>query len=122
LFGKTGQTPGGTLLRMVYTGTEENVMTEVYNRMDALLAAAHLDDPAVKTDDWTTFEVYHDDATQAGGSRNREIYYVTQGDITRLASIQAPSAPAAAPAAVAPAADPAAPAATPPVPAATPTP
>ncbi len=122
LFGKTGQTPGGTLLRMVYTGTEEEVLAKVYNPMDALLAAAHLDNPGVKTDDWATFEVYHDDAGQAGGSRNREIYYVTQGDLTRLTAIQPPTtpeavAPAAAPeaptAAAEPAAAPVAPAAAP---------
>jgi hypothetical protein len=121
LFGKTGQTPGGTLLRMVYTGTEDDVMTKVYNPMDALLAAAHLDDPGIRTDDWATFEVYHDDATQAGGSRNREIFYVAQGDLSRLTAIQPPTTPAAiAPAATpeapaTPAAEPAAPApATPP--------
>ena len=104
LVGKTGQTPAGTALRMIYTGTEESVIPEVYDRMDALLAAARLDDPSTQDDDWTTYEVYHDDPTVAGGSRNREIFYVTQGDISRLTAIAAPStlqapAPAAVPAA-----------------------
>lgn len=92
LIGKTGTTPAGTVLRMTYTGTEADVMAQVYNRMDALLAAAHLDNPATTDDDWTTYEVYHDDAMQAGGSRNRDVYYVTQGDISALTRIAAPAA------------------------------
>lgn len=95
--GTAGQTPAGTALKIVYTGTEENVLAEVYNRMDALLAAAHLDNPTTTEDDWTTFEVYNDDPTQTGGSRNREIYYVTQGDISALTRIAPPSAAAPAP-------------------------
>ena len=98
LIGKTGTTPAGTVLRVTYTGTEADVMAQVYNRLDALLAAAHLDDPSTTDDDWTTYEVYHDDAMQPGGSRNRDIYYVTQGDISALARIAPPAAPAAAPA------------------------
>jgi hypothetical protein len=90
LIGKTGQTPSGQALRVIYTGSEENVLAEVYDRFDALLAAAHLDDPATTEDDWTTYEVYHDDATQAGGSRNREIFYVVQGDISALTRIAPP--------------------------------
>lgn len=125
LIGKTGQTPAGTVLRMDYTGTEEAVIAEVYDRMDALLAAAHLDNPTTSEDDWTTYEVYNDDPTQAGGSRNRVIYYVAQGDIsalTRIAPPAAAAAPAAAPADAAPAeaAAPAAPATE--APAATPAP
>lgn len=103
LIGKTGQSPGGTMLHVHYTGTEADVLAQVYNRMDALLASAHLDDPSKTDDDWTTFEVYNDDPTQPGGSRNRDIYYVSQGDISRLTSIAPPTA-AAAPAAMAPAA------------------
>ncbi|MEZ6022175.1 MAG: hypothetical protein R3C16_01890 [Hyphomonadaceae bacterium] len=103
LIGKTGQTPSGTALRVVYTGTEDDVMDQVYNPMDALLAAAHLDDPATLEDDWVTYEVYHDDPTQEGGSRNREIFYVTQGDITALTRVvppvEAAPVPEAAPAA-----------------------
>ncbi len=96
LTGAVGQTPGGAMLHMTYTGTEENVMAEIYDRMDALLAAAHLDNPGTRDDDWATYEVYNDDPTQAGGSRNREIYYVSSGDISRLTAIAPPSAPAAA--------------------------
>jgi hypothetical protein len=110
LIGKTGQTPAGQALRVVYTGTEADVIAQVYDPMDALLAAAHLDDPATTEDDWTTYEVYHDDATQAGGSRNREIFYVVQGDIAALNAIHAPSAAAPVPAAAPAAADGAAPA------------
>lgn len=110
LFGKVGQTPAGTMLRMTYTGTEENVLAEVYDRMDALLAAAHLDDPGTVEDDWATYEIYYDDPTQAGGSRNREIYYVAEGDISALTRILAPTEPAAP---AAPAETPAAPAETP---------
>lgn len=105
--GTAGQTPSGQVLRMTYTGTEDDVLAQVYDRMDALLAAAHLDDPSTPSDDWTTFEVYHDDPTQAGGSRNRDIYYVVQGDIAALTAIAAPSA-AAAPAPAQPAEAPAA--------------
>lgn len=125
LIGKTGQTPSGQALRVVYTGTEDAVLADVYNRMDALLAAAHVDDPATTEDDWTTYEVYHDDATQAGGSRNREIFYVVQGDVGAVTRILPPSEAAAIPAnapaadsAAAPAAtDPAAPAPATPAPA-----
>ncbi|HWA01194.1 MAG TPA: hypothetical protein VG841_12860 [Caulobacterales bacterium] len=98
---EVGQTPSGTLLHMHYTGTEQDVVPQVYDRMDALLAAAHLDDPTTPADDWATFETYNDDPTQPGGSRDREIYYVTKGDISRLAAIAPPQtvAPPAAPAA-----------------------
>ena len=103
--GAAGTTPGGTALRMVYTGTEENVWAQVYDPMDALLVAAHLDDPSTNSDDWANFEVYHDDPTQPGGSRNREIFYVANGDISALTRILPPAAelpspqPAAEPAA-----------------------
>ena len=129
LIGKTGTTPGGTALRVVYTGTEADVIRQVYDPMDALLAAAHLDDPATREDDWVTYEIYHDDPTQPGGSRNREIFYVTQGDISALTRIAPPTEPAAVPAtpAAAPAATPegapaTTPAATTPAPVPAPTP
>lgn len=127
--GTAGQTPSGQALRVVYTGSEEDVIAQVYDPMDALLAAAHLDDPTTTDDDWTTYEVYHDDPTQAGGSRNREIFYVAQGDISALTRIAPPAAvapvptaqPAEAPAAPAPADAPATtPPATTPAPATTP--
>jgi len=120
LIGKTGETPAGQALRVVYTGEEANVIGQVYDPMDALLGAAHLDNPATREDDWVTYEVYNDDATQAGGSRNREIYYVVpQGaDISALARIQAPTEAAAVPANV-PATTTEAPATTAPVPATT---
>lgn len=98
LIGKTGTTPAGTALRVVYAGTEADVLAQVYDPMDALLAAAHLDDPSTREDDWATYEIYHDDPTQAGGSRNREIFYVTTGDISALTRISPPTEPAAVPA------------------------
>lgn len=121
LIGKTGQTPAGQALRIVYTGEEANVIGQVYNPMDALLGAAYLDNPATREDDWVTYEVYNDDATQAGGSRNREIYYVVpQGvDIAALTRIQAPSEAAAVPAATTPATTTETPATTTPAPATT---
>lgn len=100
LFGKAGQTPGGTMLHVHYTGSEADVTAQVYDRLDALLGAAHLDKPGDPSDDWVTYEVYNDDPMQPGGSRNRDIYYVTQGDISRLSALVAPANPSnAAPAA-----------------------
>jgi hypothetical protein len=119
LIGKTGNTPAGQVLRVNYTGTEADVVAQVYDRFDALLGAAHLDNPATREDDWITYEVYHDDATQAGGSRNRDIYYVVPSgvDIAPVTALappaqsltpaatpaEAPAAPATAPAAPSPA-------------------
>jgi hypothetical protein len=124
LIGKTGQTPGGQVLHMHYTGAEADVVPQVYDRMDALLGAAHLDNPATREDDWITYEVYNDDATQPGGSRNRDIYYVVPSgvDIARVTSIAAPAQTLEAPAAAPAAADGAAPATAPatPAPATTP--
>lgn len=97
--GAAGTLPGGQALHVSYTGTEEQVWALVYNPMDALLAAAHLDDPSTNADDWANYEVYNDDPAQAGGSRNRDIYYVVQGDVTALTRILPPSAASAAPAA-----------------------
>ncbi len=123
LIGKTGETPAGQALRVVYTGEEANVIAQVYDPMDALLGAAHLDNPATREDDWVTYEVYNDDAAATGGSRNREIYYVVpQGvDIAALAAIAPASAAAPVPAnaPAAPAATTEAPATTTPVPATT---
>lgn len=88
LIGRIGRTPGGRLLRIDYAGS--NAIADVYDPMNALLARARLDDPTTANDDWVTFEVYHDDPTQTGGSRNREIYYVTEGDISPLTRLVAP--------------------------------
>jgi hypothetical protein len=92
LIGKTGETPGGRALRVRYTGTEADIIAEVYDRMDALLGAAYLDNPATRDDDWITYEVFYDDPTQPGGSRNRDIYYVVPAgvDISRVTSIARP--------------------------------
>ena len=103
LIGKTGNTPAGQVLRVNYTGTEADVVPQVYDRFDALLGAAHLDNPATREDDWITYEVYHDDPTQPGGSRNRDIYYVVPSgvDISAVTALAPPAQalPAAAPAA-----------------------
>ncbi|MEJ0059677.1 MAG: hypothetical protein WDM79_08965 [Terricaulis sp.] len=126
--GTAGQTPAGVAVRVPYTGSEEQVIP-VYDQMEALIASARL----VRG---KSFEIYHDDATQVGGSINREIFYLVEGDtaqLTRLAppaALPTPAPAPAAPAAAAPAATPApgtpAPAATPapatPAPATTPTP
>lgn len=106
---QSGQTPAGTALRVVYTGAEADVYAQVYDPMDALLGAARLDNPATREDDWVTYEVYNDDPTQAGGSRNREIYYVApQGvDIAALTALAPPAAPVAVPANAPPAEAPA---------------
>jgi hypothetical protein len=92
LVGQAGQTPGGTMIHVHYTGVEANVVPQVYDKIDALLGAAHIDDPTTPNDDWPTYEVYNDDPTQAGGSHNREIYYVTRGDFSRITSIVPPTA------------------------------
>jgi len=94
--GAAGQTPAGQAIRVAYTGTEEDVIP-TYDRMEALIASARLVQGR-------SFEVYNDDATQAQGSVNREIYYLVEGDTARLAQL----APQAAPAAAAPPAEPAA--------------
>lgn len=111
LIGKVGQTPAGQVLHMRYLGAEADVIAQVYDRVDALLGAAHVDDPATREDDWITYEVYHDDPTQPGGSRNRDIYYVVPSgvDISRVTSIAPPAqalpTDAPAPSAGAPAAE-----------------
>lgn len=115
---RAGQTPAGTAIKVVYEGPEENVLP-TYTQMEALIGAARLEQGK-------SFEIYYDDPTQTGGSVRREIYYLVNGDTSRLASL-APSAarpaPLAAPAAAAPAAPAAAPApAAPAAPAATPAP
>lgn len=123
LIGKIGLTPAGQVLRMRYTGTEADVVPEVYDRVDALLGAVHLDNPATREDDWITYEVYHDDPTQAGGSRNRDIYYVVPAgvDIARVTALHAPAQALPADAPAQPAEAPAAPAGEqPPAPATTP--
>jgi len=100
LIGRFGDSPAGTALHMTYTGTEDKVVPEVYDRMDALLAATRLDDPTRTDDDWATFEVYNDDPTQPGGSRNRDIYYVVPSgvDLSRLTALAPPTEGSAPPA------------------------
>lgn len=93
---RAGQTPAGAAIRVQFQGPEENVLP-TYTQMEALIAAARLEQGR-------SFEIYYDDPTQAGGSVRREIYYLVNGDVSRLAQL-APSAgvpvPIAPPAAAA---------------------
>ncbi|MGE0047083.1 MAG: GyrI-like domain-containing protein, partial [Hyphomonadaceae bacterium] len=90
-----GVTPAGTAIRVRFQGPEENVIP-TYDQMESMISAARLTRGR-------SFEIYHDDPAQAGGSVDREIYYLVTGDVTRLAQV-APSAAVTAPAPVAPAA------------------
>ncbi len=82
---KAGETPAGQAIKVNYTGSEDTIITAVYDKIDALIAATRLTEGA-------NFEVYLDDPTQPGGSRNREIYYIVTGDTEGLLKY-APSAP-----------------------------
>ncbi len=84
---RAGQTPSGTAIRVRYTGPEDNVIP-TYDQMEALIAAARLEQGR-------SFEIYLDDPTVQGGSVNREIYYLVNGDVARLQQL-APSATAPA--------------------------
>ncbi|MGE0828763.1 MAG: hypothetical protein AB7O04_05350 [Hyphomonadaceae bacterium] len=86
--GTAGQTPAGQAVRVHYTGTEDQVIP-LYDQMESLIAAGRL----VRG---RSFEVYYDDATQAAGSVNRDIYYLVTGDTARLLAI-APSSGAVPP-------------------------
>lgn len=96
---KAGETPSGTAIKVNYTGSEDTIVANVYDKIDALIAATRLTEGQ-------NFEVYLDDPTVPGGSRNREIYYIVTGDTEGLQKY-APSAPRGA-LAPAPAAAPAA--------------
>jgi effector-binding domain-containing protein len=82
---KAGETPSGTAIKVNYTGSEDTIITQVYDKIDALIAATRLTEGP-------NFEVYLDDPTQVGGSRNREVYYIVTGDTEGLLKY-APSAP-----------------------------
>jgi hypothetical protein len=111
---KAGETPSGTAIKVVYTGPEATIVPDVYDKIDALIAATRLTEG-------TNFEEFLDDPTQAGGSRNRFVYYIVTGNTEALKNIApsatAPAAPVApasvtptpAPAPADPAATPAAP-------------
>jgi hypothetical protein len=113
---KSGQTPSGIAVKVLYEGSEDQVLP-IYDQIEAAIAAARGEKAG------PSFEVYLDDASQPGGSVKRHIYQIVKGDLTTLRALSTPgatmtpAAPAAAPAAPAEAA-PAAPAA--PVPATTP--
>lgn len=79
---KTGETPAGKTIRVLYTGTEDQVIP-VYDQVESLIKAAHLKRSG------PSFEIYMDDVTQPGGSRNREIYHLIEGDVAALEKIPA---------------------------------
>ncbi|MBU6372743.1 MAG: GyrI-like domain-containing protein [Alphaproteobacteria bacterium] len=117
---KSGQTPSGTAVKVLYEGPEDQVLP-IYDQIEAAIAASRGEKAG------PSFEVYLDDPTQAGGSVKRHIYQIVKGDLTTLRALSspgatmtpaAPAAPAAAPAEPAPAA-PAAPAPAAPAPATT---
>lgn len=119
---KAGETPAGQAIKVHYTGSEDTIVQAVYDKIDALIAATRLTEGP-------NFEIYLDDPTQPGGSRNREVYYIVTGDTEKVTTYAPPApagtapvpAPTVEPSTVTPA--PAAPAATPaPAPAATPAP
>jgi hypothetical protein len=91
---KAGETPSGTAIKVAYTGAEATIVSDVYDKIDALIAATRLTEG-------TNFEEFLDDPAQPGGSRNRFVYYIVTGNTEALKSI-APSA-TAPPAPVAPA-------------------
>jgi effector-binding domain-containing protein len=68
----SGQSPSGTAMKVLYKGSEENVIP-TYDKMEDLVRAAHL-----KLGE--SFEVYNDDPTKPGGSVDREIYYLIEGE------------------------------------------
>ncbi len=95
---KAGETPAGQAIKVSYTGSEDTIITAVYDKIDSLIAATRLTEG-------TNFEVYLDDPTQVGGSRNREIYYIVSGD-TEKVTTYAPPAPAGTAPVPAPAVEP----------------
>lgn len=89
---KSGQTPGGTAIRVIYEGPEDSVLP-VYDQVETLIAAGRLQKHG------GSFEVYLDDPTQPGGSVKREIYHVVTGDARRLETLFPNNRPAPLPAA-----------------------
>lgn len=81
---QVGQSPGGAAIKVVYKGEEDNVLP-TYDKMEALVGAARLTLGK-------SFEVYKDDPTKPGGSVDREIYYLVEGDASQLSKILPPRA------------------------------
>jgi len=88
---KAGETPAGQAIKVHYTGSEDTIVTAVYDKVDAPIAATRLTEG-------TNFEIYLDDPTQPGGSRNREIYYIVTGDTEKVTTYAPPAAVGATPA------------------------
>lgn len=114
---KAGETPAGQAIKVNYTGSEDTIVANVYDKIDALIAATRLTEG-------TNFEVYLDDPTQPGGSRNREVYYIVTGDTEGLLKYAppAPAGTAPVPAPAAPAVEPTSTVTPTPAPGATPAP
>lgn len=87
---KAGETPAGQAIKVSYTGSEDTIIASVYDKIDALIAATRLTEG-------TNFEIYLDDPTQPGGSRNREIYYIVTGDTEKATTYAPPAPPGTAP-------------------------
>jgi hypothetical protein len=81
---QVGQSPAGPAIKVSYKGDEDNVLP-TYDKMEALVGAARLNLGK-------SFEVYKDDPTKPGGSVDREIYYLIEGDTSQLAKILPPTA------------------------------
>ncbi len=82
----SGQSPSGTAMKVLYKGPEENVLP-TYDKMEDLVRAAHL-----KLGE--SFEVYNDDPTKPGGSVDREIYYLIDGEASDVQTALAKILPA----------------------------
>jgi len=87
---KAGETPSGTAIKVAYTGAEATIVPDVYDKIDALIAATRLTEG-------TNFEEFLDDPTQTGGSRNRFVYYIVTGNTEALKNIAPPATAPAMP-------------------------
>jgi hypothetical protein len=106
---KSGQTPSGTAVKVLYEGSEDQVLP-IYDQIEAAIAATRGEKAG------PSFEVYLDDPTQSGGSVKRHIYQIVKGDLTTLKALSTPGATMTSVAPTEPAsAAPAAPAETTPV-------
>lgn len=113
---RVGETPVGRAIRVTYQGPEANIIP-VYDQIESLIEAHRLTVGR-------SYEVYLDDPAQTGGSAEREIYIMVEGDTAMMerlfpttsgraqsgvdGAVTPAAAPPAADPAAAPAADPAA--------------
>jgi type II secretory pathway pseudopilin PulG/effector-binding domain-containing protein len=76
---RVGETPTGQAIRVTYSGPEANIIP-VYDQIESLVAAFRLTLGR-------SFEVYLDDPAQAGGSAEREIYVLVEGDTAAMTAL-----------------------------------